>query len=156
MHEESMLVERCGLSETGTSKSLALGLSWAAKSSHPACPGATSAAKIDPKSNQNRSQMIVINKSVQNRSWGIRASPDRFRSASKSSQDAPRAAKDAFGTPQRRSRGDPGCSKTAQEHPRRLQERSWDAPEVPLERPKTLVKCARVAECFSGPTQSNF
>ena len=32
MHEESILVERCSLSETGTSKSLALGLSLAAKS----------------------------------------------------------------------------------------------------------------------------
>ena len=52
-----MLVERCDLSETGTLKSLALGLSWAAKSSHPACPGATSAAKIDSKSNQNRSKI---------------------------------------------------------------------------------------------------
>ena len=53
MHEESMLVERCSLSETGTSKSLALGLSLAAKSSYPVRQHPKSSqngSKIDPKS----------------------------------------------------------------------------------------------------------
>ena len=49
-----------------------------------------------------------------------------------------------------------GRPRVLQDSPRTLQERSRDAPEVRLERPKTLVKCIRVAECFSGPTQSDF
>ena len=147
MHEESMLVERCGLSETGTSKSLALGLSWAAKSSHPARPGATSAAKIDPKSNQNRSKIgpksILgdrgVSGSIQER---LKKRPGRTQNDQGCVRDGPRALS-----------GRPGV---LQDSPRTLQERSWDAPEVRLERPKTLVKCVRVAECFSGPTQNDF
>ena len=96
MHEESMLVERCGLSETGTSKSLALGLSWAAKSSHPACPGATSAAKIDPKSNQNRSKIDPnsnlgdrgVPGSIQER---LKKQPGRTQNGQGRVRDAPRA-----------------------------------------------------------------
>ena len=147
MHEESMLVERCGLSETGTSKSLALGLSWAAKSSHPACPGATSAAKIDPKSNQNRSKITPksilgdrgVPGSIQER---LKKRPGRTPNDQGRVWDAPRALS-----------GRPGV---LQDSPRTLQERSQVAPEVRLGRPKTLVKCVRVAECFSGPTQNDF
>ena len=147
MHEESMLVERCCLSETGTSKSLALGLSWAAKSSHPACPGATSAAKIDPKSNQN--QIKIGSKSI----LGDRGVPgsiqERLKKQPGRTQNGQGRVQDAL----RALLGRPGV---LQDSSRTLQERSWDAPEVRLERPKTLVKCVRVAECFSGPTQNDF
>ena len=147
MHEESMLVERCGLSETGTSKSLALGLSWAAKSSHPARPGATSAAKIDAQLKQNRSKIgpksILgvrgVPGSLQER---LKKQPGRTQNGQGRVRDTPRALS-----------GRPGMF---QDSPRTLQERSWDAPEVRLERPKTLVKCGRVVECFSGPTQNDF
>ena len=138
MHEKSTLVERCGLSETGTLKSLALGLSWAAKSSHPACPEATSAAKIDPKSNQNRSKInrksILGDRgvpgSIQER---LKKPPGRAQNGQGRVRDAPTALS--------------GRPRVLQDSPRTLQERSWDAPEVRLERPKTLVKCIRVAEC---------
>ena len=147
MHEESMLVERCGLSETGTSKSLALGLSWTAKSSHPARPGATSAAKIDAKSNQSRSKINPksilgdrgVPGSIQER---LKKPPGRAQNGQGRVRDAPRAFS--------------GRPRAFQDSPRTLQERSWDAPEMRLERPKTLVKCVRIAECFSGPTQSDF
>ena len=142
-----MLVERCGLSETGTSKSLALGLSWAAKSSHPACPGATSAAKIDPKSNQNRSK--IGPKSI----LGDRGVPgsiqERLKKQPGRTQNGQGRVRDAL----RALSGRPGV---LQDSPKTLQERSWDAPEVRLDRPKTPVKCVRVAECFSGPTQNDF
>ena len=147
MHGESMLVERCGSSETGTSKSLALGLSWAVTSSHPACPAATSAATIDPKSNQNRSKINPksilgdrgVPGSIQER---LKKRPGRTQNGQGLVWDAPRTLSGRPGVPQ--------------DSPRTLQERSWDAPEVRLERPKTLVKCFRVAECFSGPTQNDF
>ncbi len=140
MHEESMLVERCGLSETGTSKSLALGLPWAAGSSHPARPGATSAAKIHPKSNQNRSKMdpksILGDRGVPGSiQEGLKKQPGRIQNGQGCVQDAPRALS-----------GRPGVF---QARPTTLQVRSQDAPEVRLERPKTLVKCVRVGECFS-------
>ena len=147
MHEESMLVERCGFSETGTSKSLALGLSRAAKSSHPACPGVTSAAKIDPKSNQNRSK--IDPKSI----LGDRGVPGSIRERLKK---RPGRTQNGQGRVRDASRALSGRPGGLQDSPKTLQERSWDAPEVRLERPKTLVKCGRVVECFSGPTQNDF
>ena len=121
MHEESMLVERCGLSETGTSKSLALGLSWAAESSHPACPEATSAAKIDPKSNQNRSN--IGPKSI----LGDRGVPgsiqERLKKPAGRTQKGQGCVRDG---PTVLS----GRPRVLQDSPRTLQERSWDAPEV--------------------------
>ena len=137
MHEESMLVVRCGLSETGTSKSLALRLLWAANSSHPARPGAISAAKIDPKSNQNRSK--IGPKSI----LGDRGVPgslqERLKKPAGRTQNGQGRVRDA---PTVLS----GRPRVLQDSPRTLQERSRDAPEVRLERPKTLVKCVRVAD----------
>ena len=119
-----MLVERCGLSETGTSKSLALGLPWAAKSSHPARPGATSAAKIHPKSNQNRSKIgpksILGDRgvpgSIQER---LKKQPGRTQNGQGRVRDAPRALS-----------GRPGVF---QERPNTFQVRSQDAPKVILQ-----------------------
>ena len=89
---------------------------------------------MQPKSTQNQTR--IDPKSVQNRSWGIGASSNRFRSASRSSRDAPRTAKDAFGTPQERSRDDPGCSRKAQEHsrcaPKTLPRFAWSDPRRSL------------------------
>ena len=145
MHEESMLVERCSLSETGKSKSLALGLSWAGQLNR-----AIQRAKErpeQPKSNQNRTKIgpksILrdrgVPESIQER---LKKQPGRTQNGQGRVRDAPTALS--------------GRPRVFQHSPKTLQERSWDAPEMRLERPKTLVKCVRVSECFSGPTQSNF
>ena len=88
-------------------------------------------------SSQNRPNRTRIDpKSIQNRSWGIGASPDRFKSASKSGRDAPRTAKDVRGMPQERSRDDPGCSRKVQEHsrcaPKTLPRFAWSNPRRSL------------------------
>ena len=140
MHEESMLVERCGLSETGTSKSLALGFSWANKSSNPACPGATSAAKINPKLNQNRFK--ISRKSI----LGDRGVPGSIQERLKKRRGHAQNGQGRIRDAPRVLSGRPGVF---QDSPRTFQVRYQDAPEVRLEQPKTLVKCGRVGECSS-------
>ena len=139
-----MLVERCSLSATGPSKSLALGLFVGAKSCHPARPGATSATKIVPKSNQNQSKIgpksILGDRgvpgSIQER---LKKQPGRTQNGQGRVRDAPGALS-----------GRPGV---LQDSPSTFQERCRDAPEVHLERPKTLVKCVRVADSMLNAFQ---
>ena len=104
-----------------------------------------------PKSTQNRTR--VDPKSVQNRSWGIGACLDRFRSVSRSSRDAPRTAKDTFGTPQERSRDNPGCSRTAQEHsrcaPKTLPRSAWSDP-------RRLLSAFALVNAFRDPRGAIF
>ena len=143
MHEESMLIERCNLSETGTSKSLVLGLSWAAKSSHPACPGATSAAKIDPKSNQNRSNIgpksILGDRgvpgSIQER---LKKRPGRTQNGQGHVRDAPRALSAGPGRPKTR--------------PKTCSDRSWDAPVAR----GSSDRCVRNVEPWQEPWEDEF
>ena len=134
MHEESMLVERCGLSETGTLKSLALGLSWATKSNHPVRPGATSAIKINPKSNQNQPESIQnqfkidlggsgrppIDSGAPQEEVGTRPERPRTRSGRTKStlgttRGAPRQPKNIPAALPRRSRGSPGATQDARQ-----------------------------------------
>ena len=115
-------------------------------------------SKIEPSSaprsdlsSQNRTR--IDPQSVQNRSWGIGASPDRFRSASRSSRDAPRTAKDAFRTSQERSRDDLGCSRTGQKHsrcaPKTLPRFAWSDP-------RRSLSAFMLVNAFRDPRRTNF